>query len=704
MPFVSRAQAKWAFATKQPWARKWGHKTRLAGGIEKLPQYVARKGRKWGKHRVSEVETKEVPSATPALGNASGPGGLFSHPALERTNAPTTRRRVTREDRIKRRQRPQITTKEGEGHSGAIVAFYLPIDVACTVGQAGKDLFADRAEPAPDLHVTLAYLGQMDEIEDVLPKMVATIQRYVQTWLHVVGTPITATLRGYDSFDTVQEDGSIPIYRVVDSSLLKIFVSGLDSTMESAGVPIRRDYGAYTPHVTVAYTYPELAALLPATPATATPVQFSKVMLCLGDVQIELPLVVEAFKANAADSAPTAKPAAGGSGGSSLGNSKGGHKQIAPGVYLIKGNLCQVHGQFGPCDSASSEGFGKKPKKPKGGGKGKGGKGGGKGAKPKLTDEEKKQKKDADAQARKAEADAQKAKNRTDTLAKLTNRPSDDAMKVLDTLGAGGVPDPAMAESMAASGLLKKHSDGSYTLSSQGHALQNALDRGDAAGATEAMAGGKDVVSATNDRAAAADQRKQDIAKRTSDRQAALDARRKASASKRSSGSGSGSGSGSRGSTVGSGDGVSIANAPKKGGHTTSGRSSGGGGSGGSSSSPKAARPAAKITATASPTKMTAEEQTAAEALNTTKIADSLGIGDDLANLNHFLSGSTLRVAELQSLYDQGLIDIDNSGAPRSNAQGKALALAAKKGDLRAAQDAQSRANDVVLREQAKNS
>jgi hypothetical protein len=39
MPFVSIKQEKWAFATKQPWARKWAKQT----DESTLPDYVSSK-------------------------------------------------------------------------------------------------------------------------------------------------------------------------------------------------------------------------------------------------------------------------------------------------------------------------------------------------------------------------------------------------------------------------------------------------------------------------------------------------------------------------------------------------------------------------------------------------------------------------------------------------------------------------------------
>lgn len=520
MPFASQAQAKWAFATKQPWARKWGHKTRLQGGIDKLPQYVARKNRKWGKQRV--VTRKEVPSSTSGIGNASGPGGLFSASGLEKKNTSAI---VRRSSRI-RAPRPEISYKEGEGHTGAMVALYLSPEASFPVGDAARRMFGDVAEDPCDLHITLAYLGKVTDegFEDRIPEIVAAIQRYVQLWLEMVGMPMIATLRGYDAFPHI-ENGKIPIYRVVDSPLLVQWVNGLKLVLDSVGVTTHRDFEPYVPHVTVAYSYPELANLVKMAPATPTPVQFDKVMIAVGEVHIDLLMANSTYKADVPE---TKKPQSSSDpkGTSSNGNSSGG--SLPAGVTRIRGNLCQVHGKFGPCDGASSEGFNKKPK----GGKGKGG------GKAKPSEEEKLAKRKADIEQRKVEAEAQRVQNRTNALGALASRPNDQAMQVLDTLRAGGQPDGAMLQSMEATGLITKHSDGSYTLSSQGHGLLDALNKGDAGRAAEAIAGGKDQVAAASERATSRAQalekrnavqaeRQQALQKRNEERQKRLVARGK---------------------------------------------------------------------------------------------------------------------------------------------------------------------------------
>lgn len=482
-PFVSQQQAKFAFATGQSWARRWAHET--PGGIKNLPRKVRskRSGRKYG------VENKEagIVSAIPSIGNASGPGGLFSSSALEGG-----------------RERPRIKKKSGaEGHTSAMLALYLPAERAAELAQYGRDFFGISAEKADDLHVTLCYLGKVTDIIEYIPRMVAGIQGYATAYLNAMEAPLEATLGPLGSFPTVQEDGTLPIYYQVESPSIREFTAGLESVLQIVGVPYTREFEVFNPHVTIAYRPSDQVPQMAGPIVTAL---FDTLTIALGDLHIDLPIAP-----------PIAKY-------KETGEIEYKSEQIAPGVYRIQGNLCQVHGKFGPCSSASESGFSSKPKKPKGG-KGKGG-GGGKG-KPKVSPEQ-------HAAAREEQKKAAIAQNRTNTLAALSTRPNDEAMAAMDQLKAGGQGNPAVLDGLAAEGLVEKHRDGAYTLTAAGHKFQNALDKGDAGAAQEAISGGHDQVAKVGDANAARAQHEaerakvhQEIVERRAARQAALDERKK---------------------------------------------------------------------------------------------------------------------------------------------------------------------------------
>lgn len=168
-------------------------------------------------------------------------------------------------------------------------------------------------------------------------------------------------------------------------------------------------------------------------------------------------------------------------------------EQIAPGITRIRGNLCNVHGRYGPCDAGAS---GKKPKA----GKGKKGR---KPAKAKLTPEQ-----------RAAARDQEHAANRTQVLSGLGIAP--DGQAALDALRSGRQADPgALARGgFAQAGLVEQAQDGSYRLTASGRAMLSAASSGDAGRAGDTISSARDRASARTQRQSAAAQRKQDVAKR----------------------------------------------------------------------------------------------------------------------------------------------------------------------------------------------
>jgi 2'-5' RNA ligase len=126
-------------------------------------------------------------------------------------------------------------------HSGIMVAFFLPKEMA---EETALDIAG--ATKAADLHITLAYLGEIGEIEnhDKLPAIVAS-------WAEKE-KPIKARLQGLGVFNNKQEDGTKPFYASVDSQEIQAFRQHLVDELEEHGYSPKNDYG-YTPHVTLAY-------------------------------------------------------------------------------------------------------------------------------------------------------------------------------------------------------------------------------------------------------------------------------------------------------------------------------------------------------------------------------------------------------------------------------------------------------------------
>jgi hypothetical protein len=176
-------------------------------------------------------------------------------------------------------------------------------------------------------------------------------------------------------------------------------------------------------------------------------------------------------------------------------------EQLAPGITRIRGNLCNVHGRYGPCDAGLS---GKK--KPKGG-KGRAA------AKPKPTPEQRAAARaDATAKQRQANRDAVKQ-----AMAESDQGLSPSGFDALTSLGAGQEPDERMAQGLIDQGVAERGTDGHLRLTAAGREAINASNRGDAKGAIDAVSRGHDQAQARTERQATAAQRKQEIAQRRAD-------------------------------------------------------------------------------------------------------------------------------------------------------------------------------------------
>lgn len=192
---------------------------------------------------------------------------------------------------------------------------------------------------------------------------------------------------------------------------------------------------------------------------------------------------LEAFVSSAHYDAHTAAAIA--SGIPALPRLKG--EQISPGVTRIHGNLCNVHGKYGPCDAALSGK--KKPKK----GRGR------KPAKPKQSDAQRTQ-----------ERTAKQEQNQKKVFSQLGL--AEDATAALTSLRAGQpVTDDGDLVKM---GLAEQAQDGSYRLTPTGRALMAAASAGDAGRARDTVSRGTDAQGKRVERTAAQAKRQQDSAGR----------------------------------------------------------------------------------------------------------------------------------------------------------------------------------------------
>jgi len=164
---------------------------------------------------------------------------------------------------------------------------------------------------------------------------------------------------------------------------------------------------------------------------------------------------------------------------------------ISPGVRRIRGNLCNVHGRYGPCDAGA--GGKKKPAK------------GRKPAAPKKTDAQRATERQQRQAERQQETSAQQAKN----LTKVADDTGlGDHLANLDQFASGKPLRDQDIAALEAQGLLERGADGTVRKTAQATVLLNAAKRGDVQGAKDAASRARDQRSKRQDQA----KRQQDAA------------------------------------------------------------------------------------------------------------------------------------------------------------------------------------------------
>jgi 2'-5' RNA ligase len=158
-------------------------------------------------------------------------------------------------------------------HSGVMVALQVPEQVAKRLAWPG-------GEPASDLHITLAFLG---DASDLSPRQCARLKRIVSDYA-ADSLPIRANLAGVGSFPPgPHSEGKRPIYADVANAGLPMWRQGLVDRLKGAGLPVDETFKDYHPHITLAYIPAD--APLPKRGIPRTGFWLGKVICAIGDEQ-----------------------------------------------------------------------------------------------------------------------------------------------------------------------------------------------------------------------------------------------------------------------------------------------------------------------------------------------------------------------------------------------------------------------------------
>lgn len=127
--------------------------------------------------------------------------------------------------------------------TGVMVALAPPKDVVdhLTIGE-------EHAEPAHDLHVTLAYLGKTSEYK---PGQLRDLPEVLDSWAEG-HKPIDLTLQGAGTFLAPDEESPHVLHALVNAPRLHLKQAHLVDYLKQHGYNPREDYG-YIPHITLGY-------------------------------------------------------------------------------------------------------------------------------------------------------------------------------------------------------------------------------------------------------------------------------------------------------------------------------------------------------------------------------------------------------------------------------------------------------------------
>lgn len=157
---------------------------------------------------------------------------------------------------------------------GVMVALMIPSYLQADVAVPG-------GEPAGDLHITLAYLGDAAALSlDDQRKLIGTVGEVAMRTAALRGT-----LKGVGRF--VNGEDTDPLWIGVDVPGLEALQKDLAYTLETAGFTLST-HGTYVPHVTVAWIPKDAAD--PALDFAPVPVEFDDICVCVGGQRLSLDL------------------------------------------------------------------------------------------------------------------------------------------------------------------------------------------------------------------------------------------------------------------------------------------------------------------------------------------------------------------------------------------------------------------------------
>ena len=167
-------------------------------------------------------------------------------------------------------------------HMSATIAFILDESDSKALLSALPEDLPDGIEPVDDLHLTLVFLGKVNEIE----RQRKAIERALSGLRF--DSPIVGTISGVGKFNNDEGDGTSAIYASFDAPDLPAFREALVKSLLEEGIDFQPSHG-FTPHITLAYIANDRP--LPPIDVPVIKLTFSSVTLAWANRQRKFPFV-----------------------------------------------------------------------------------------------------------------------------------------------------------------------------------------------------------------------------------------------------------------------------------------------------------------------------------------------------------------------------------------------------------------------------